>query len=79
MTTKTKLLLALSMALCGCIDTRITTPQGLQISTLRFMWIGKIGNVTVSTNGTMALTGYGSENPQVIEAIASGIVKGLKP
>lgn len=74
-----KLMTVVTLALLssGCAQTKLSTPGGLQFSTTRFLWQGKIGTVEVGTNGTVKLIGYSSEAAQVVEAAATGVAKGL--
>lgn len=68
---------ALALLSSGCAQTKLATPNGMQFSTTRFLWQGKIGSVEVGTNGTVKLIGYSSEAAQVVEAAATGVAKGL--
>lgn len=72
-------LLLLAPTLVGCIDTKITSPNGYSFRTRRFLWSGQIAEASVTTNGVMYLKGYTSDAAAVAEAVAKGIVSGIKP
>ena len=72
-------LLALVLAVTGCVNTSFTSPDGTAFKTSRFLYNGQIARAGMTnTNGaTVSIEGYTSDAAEVANAVASGIAKGL--
>ena len=62
----------------ACVQTKLQTNDVI-FTTTRFFWNGKIGEASVSTNGTVTLREYRSEAEKIAEAVARGVAQGMSP